>query len=72
MGASPGLNFTPYSVPNAAKMSASGKQVSFKAKGNNNLPTDFSGMDYLKRNNNGRTSPLRNKSPRRFDVGYEG
>ena len=73
MGASPGMNFTPYSVPNVAKMTASGKQVSFKGKGNNLLPTDLSGMEYLKRNNNGRvSSPLRNKSPRRLDVGYEG
>ena len=50
MMASAGLNFTPYSVPNVAKMSASGKQVSFKAKNGNQLPTDLSGMNYLKSN----------------------
>ena len=49
-----GVNFTPYSVPNVAKMSASGKQVSFKGKSTNQLPTDLGGMDYLRGNQNGR------------------
>jgi hypothetical protein len=63
-GAASGVNFSPYQVPNVGKLG--NKQVSFSGNRPKELPTSLGGMDYL-RQNDGRASPLRTKSPRRIE-----
>ena len=69
-----GVNFSPYAVPNVAKIPASShkfedssskRNVQFAGR-KNELPTDMGGMNYLKSSigQQRSASPLRDRSPR--------